>query len=67
MSLLSNLMSKNFVTQLVGTSWGFYQRDLELKSPSSNNRVIKKKIPKKSLTWVFTSDDMFLLCEGNKL
>lgn len=46
MSLLSNLMSKNFVTQLVGTSWGFYQRDLELKSPSSNNRVIKKKYQK---------------------
>lgn len=46
MFVLSNLMSKNFVTQLVGTSWGFYQRDLELKSPSSNNRVIKKKYQK---------------------
>ena len=46
MFVLSNLMSKNFVTQLVGTSWSFYQRDLELKSPSSKNRVTKKKYQK---------------------
>ena len=46
MFVLSNLISKNFVAQFVGTSWYFYRRDLELKSPSSNHRVIKTKYQK---------------------
>ena len=46
MFVLSNLMSKNFVTQLVGISWGFYQRDLELKSLPPTIELLKQNTQK---------------------